>query len=1153
MKSRAALARSEKVMSVGIAASISPIKALNVKFKEAIEQLRNSSLKRFGKPIYVLPWYLVIGESGAGKTTAITRSRLNATIKRVNQSDPVLQTVNCDWWFFNKAVVIDTAGRYIAPNGLPEDIAEWENLLDLLAKYRSKEGINGLILVIDVDRLIKKDLELLQSEGKVLRERIDQLMRLFDKRFPVYVLVTKCDHITGFDAWTEALQEQQFQQAMGYLGSNKDGDGSEANFLDLALNKIQERLRQIRLGLAIRGVSLTSTLLSFPTELERLRPGLRYFLSACLGDNPYLEHPLLRGIFFSSGKQTGELIPSELSKLVQVPAPRQKDSHKGIFLHDFFGSVIPSDRSSALPTVVVNKWRKITKNIGLVSWMAFNLAALIFVLVSYVITQKDIEEIRTSYLEIGNVQSIELSKALFQVDLLRKVVDLINSHEQKWTGKWLAFSPNVNKIEDIMKAQYVNNLQLINGRVGTTAKRFKTLLDNPDGPQYANAILGTVRRVNLVTAASQGATYEELMKMPLLPPELIYALYPEMPKDNLREYNNLLVAYIAWNRNDIEHSAELENDRAVITKKTFETPRMEWLLDWADGLPNVRPVTLRSFWLTNSISTEGIKIRPALTRAGEKRIQEFLNELDYMFQDKPEFKRNRKALESWYTNTRFTAWNAFSWSFSEGQKLIVGEPAWRELVSKLNTEDGPYSLYFNRLHHEFSHYAENQLPDWLLFALSFHNINKAKPSGEGIVNHFQTYLATFNMIGGQSMHNSLEKNAPALPTEIKKYIDSSSAFEKYRDSFQLSSGEALSGDGKSYQLAKDFFLFSVDPAVKESKLNTAFVDFKKFREIAGHTQTSEQVVWQLVGGPLEVLISYILEQASCYVEKDWQKNVAWRTQMAISNDELNNQLYGPQGSVWSFLDGAAKPFIQQRNGQVSLAQVNGFTLPFTTNFLPFSNNSINSRVDQMIKEQNFESIKGKASRLTITAIPTGVNIDAKAKPFFTTLSIQCAKGETILNNINAPSSTSVNWSPSECGDVRLQIKIDNLVLTKRYTGPLGLFNFIKEFQNGTKVFTPNDFYESVDQLDELNVRNINVNYIFDGKEDILTMGDMFKSSPQAGPIERRNVVRLQAKVPEVIGQCWADGKTAIVPSGSIQKIMQDRVDKASNPVTPPRK
>ena len=1146
-KSRAALARSEKAGNIGGNISSSPLKDLSAKFKNAVEVLKNTSLKRFGKPIYVLPWYMVIGESGAGKTTAITRSRLNSTIQKVNQSDPVIQTVNCEWWFFNKAIIIDTAGRYVAPNGIDEDVEEWEKLLDLLAKYRSHEGINGLVLVIDVDRLIKKDQELLEAEGRVLRDRIDQLMRLFDKRFPVYILVTKCDRITGFDAWAEALQAQQIEQAMGYLGAIKDGDGAETNFLDHALNKIQERLKQIRLALAIKGTPLTTSLLLFPSELERLRPGLQHFLAACLGNTPYLEQPLLRGLFFSSGKQTGETIPSELSKLVQVPTSLQHESDKGMFLHDFFGSVLPSDRASALPTMVVNHWRRITRNIGLVSWLSLNLAALIFVLISYAVTVQNIAEIESLYPKYKKISTANLPEAIESLSSLREVVDLITTHENEWTGRWMAFSPFISKMKLDIKAKYVQDLKQMNSAAGSTSKRFGTLLDNPNGPQYANALLGLVRRINLETAQNKGASYEQLMAMPLLPDDLVYALYPELSKDNLKDFNKLLIAYISWSPNTLEYSVLPPNYLEIVTKKTFQTPKMEWLLDWADGLPELRPVTLKSFWVSGSGDPEGIRIRPSLTREGELRIQDFLNELSYMFKNNPEFRTQRNALESWYFTERISAWNTFSWSFPEGQKYLTGEPAWREVVSRLNTVNGPYGLYFNRLNDEFGGYSQDKLPEWLNFAITFDQMRQRKQINSGLFGRISNFFSTFNLLGGKAIRNSLAKeNSVPLRSEIKKYIASADIYKAFSADFDHAAGEALSGDGKAYQLAKDLFLFSVDPTVTESKLNNTFVDLKKFRETTGYSKSSNQVVWQLVGGPLEVLMRYTLEQASCSIENDWQKNVVWRTQMALSDDELKNQLYGDQGSAWTFLDGPAKPFVRQRSGQIALSKVYGFTLPFTNEFLPFFNNAINSRVDQMIKEQNLEGIKGKFTRLVVTAKPTGVNVGARAKPFSTSLSVQCSKGETLLNNLNSAANSVINWSPADCGDTTLEVKIDNLVLTKRYPGQMGLVNFVKEFKDGSRVFTPDDFPEYKDKLENLNVKSIAVNYVFEGKDALLAMGDIFKGTGQLSPVDRRNLRRLQTKVPEFVGQCWFDGNPQILDQGSIQKMMQDRVDENLN-------
>ena len=45
-------------------------KELQARWKEATEALRKSHLRKYGNPLYVLPWYMVIGESGSGKTTS---------------------------------------------------------------------------------------------------------------------------------------------------------------------------------------------------------------------------------------------------------------------------------------------------------------------------------------------------------------------------------------------------------------------------------------------------------------------------------------------------------------------------------------------------------------------------------------------------------------------------------------------------------------------------------------------------------------------------------------------------------------------------------------------------------------------------------------------------------------------------------------------------------------------------------------------------------------------------------------------------------------------------------------------------------------------------------------------------------------------------
>lgn len=132
-------------------------------------------------------------------------------------------TRNCEWWFLEQAIVIDTAGRYCIPvNGEPDSL-EWQNFLELLLKYRRKEPLNGLIVTIAADKLLNTGQNAIEDEGRMIRRRIDELMRVLRVKFPVYLLVTKCDLIQGINSFCEQLPES-LTQPMGMINQNLSAD-----------------------------------------------------------------------------------------------------------------------------------------------------------------------------------------------------------------------------------------------------------------------------------------------------------------------------------------------------------------------------------------------------------------------------------------------------------------------------------------------------------------------------------------------------------------------------------------------------------------------------------------------------------------------------------------------------------------------------------------------------------------------------------------------------------------------------------------------------------------------------------------------------------------------------------------------------------------
>ncbi len=86
---------------------------LEARMREAVARLKRSTGKR--NFLYQVPWYIVIGPPGAGKTTALVNSGLKFPLAGSGEALPVAGvggTRYCDWWFTDDAVLIDTAGRY---------------------------------------------------------------------------------------------------------------------------------------------------------------------------------------------------------------------------------------------------------------------------------------------------------------------------------------------------------------------------------------------------------------------------------------------------------------------------------------------------------------------------------------------------------------------------------------------------------------------------------------------------------------------------------------------------------------------------------------------------------------------------------------------------------------------------------------------------------------------------------------------------------------------------------------------------------------------------------------------------------------------------------------------------------------------------------
>jgi type VI secretion system protein ImpL len=79
---------------------------LRERFEDAIATLKQK--RRGGHTLYELPWYVIIGAPGSGKTTALVNSGLHFPLEQRSGKGAlrgVGGTRNCDWWFTDEAVL----------------------------------------------------------------------------------------------------------------------------------------------------------------------------------------------------------------------------------------------------------------------------------------------------------------------------------------------------------------------------------------------------------------------------------------------------------------------------------------------------------------------------------------------------------------------------------------------------------------------------------------------------------------------------------------------------------------------------------------------------------------------------------------------------------------------------------------------------------------------------------------------------------------------------------------------------------------------------------------------------------------------------------------------------------------------------------------
>ena len=319
-------------------------------------------LNKQGIDRYDLPFYLLVGEPQSGKSVLLQNSDLHFPFGQTKLSGAG-GTRGCDWWFTEEAVILDLAGRLFTHEGGASDAAEWEAFLRLLSEYRPMCPINGVMLVIPCDSLLSDDAEASSRKAVTIQSALLTLTKELEAQVPIYVVLTKADKILGFAETVHRLEVDQRNQMFGWSRSSEQFEAPfdmvEARQAFEWMIERAKTLRQTMMG-SLRlpeGVAEADRMYGFPSELASIQPNLEIYLKRIFSESALVDSCFFRGIYLTSGLQSGAPIARACADL--LPQPREADmrdlealfaKQQAYFIRDLVRRRVFSERGLVRPT-----------------------------------------------------------------------------------------------------------------------------------------------------------------------------------------------------------------------------------------------------------------------------------------------------------------------------------------------------------------------------------------------------------------------------------------------------------------------------------------------------------------------------------------------------------------------------------------------------------------------------------------------------------------------------------------------------------------------------------------------------------------------------------------------------------------------------------
>ena len=294
-------------------------------------------------------WLLLLGQTNTGKTTLLANSDIELSSPTQQTFSSIKPTQFINWWVSNRTVFVDLAGKIALPQQKDDvPIKAWQRFLQALKRDRHNNLFNAVVFVIDVPTLVNSNPQDIQQYAERLSQQL-QVLKSFQSRLPILVVVSQCDRIAGFKEYFEDLGRDEREQILGFDITHTGHGTLIAELLEqhfAALTKqINEQLiwhlHQEQILIKRQAIN------EFPLQLEKLCK----VLEGLLNQLPWSSKMDLCGVYFTSSLQQHDAFNilaepvQQTFRLSKITRPTTRSAEqKPYFIKDLFAHLDATNR-----------------------------------------------------------------------------------------------------------------------------------------------------------------------------------------------------------------------------------------------------------------------------------------------------------------------------------------------------------------------------------------------------------------------------------------------------------------------------------------------------------------------------------------------------------------------------------------------------------------------------------------------------------------------------------------------------------------------------------------------------------------------------------------------------------------------------------------